>query len=330
MDTQENIDTTLTTTLESEENPSLQESNETPQAMETEETPADTIELTQESEVTDDDTTAKGDQAPKQRRVLSGAQRLKLRKMREQGIDTSKVRLPLPQRAQKSASATSGAVKRTVSARSTPEEKATKRTKSEPGVVSYKAALKGIRAAIIPKDYPASVVTEESVGAIREALMAVIDKADRAPRFETSRLMDDYYGVICAEEDSFNTTRDYLAKETNWKLVRSDELPKLKRVLAFLPETTKEDLAMGLKRLERQNPGLRVGRWVILGSKSSDKGLHVSLRIDKESEVALDGSEWRPYYRTQRASFVTLEKGKKKPATEEGTSGEPQASTSKE
>ncbi|KAK9752401.1 protein of unknown function (DUF4780) [Popillia japonica] len=87
---------------------------------------------------------------------------------------------------------------------------------------------------------------------------------------------------------------------------------------------------MGLKRLERQNPGLRVGRWVILGSKSSDKGLHVSLRIDKESEVALDGSEWRPYYRTQRASFVTLDKEKKKPATEEGTSGEPQASTSKE
>ncbi|KAK9739860.1 hypothetical protein QE152_g8662 [Popillia japonica] len=97
-----------------------------------------------------------------------------------------------------------------VSLRSTREEKATKRTKSEPGV-----------------DYPASVVTEESVGAIREALMAVIDKADRAPRFETSRLMDDYYGVICAEEDSFNTTRDYLAQETNWKLVRSDELPKL-------------------------------------------------------------------------------------------------------
>ncbi|KAK9718378.1 hypothetical protein QE152_g23266 [Popillia japonica] len=240
MDTQENINFTLTTTLESEENPSLQESNETPQAMETEETPANTKELTQQSEVTDDttakgdqapksevtdDTTAKGDQAPKQRRVLSAAQRLKLRKMREQGIDTSKVRLPLPQRAQKSASATSGAVKRTVSARSTPEEKATKRTKSEPGVVSYKAALKGIRAAIIPKDYPASVVTEESVGAIREALMAVIDKADRAPRFETSRLMDDYYGVICAEEDSFNTTRNYLAQETNWKLVRRDELP---------------------------------------------------------------------------------------------------------
>ncbi|KAK9702994.1 hypothetical protein QE152_g29608 [Popillia japonica] len=166
MDTQENINLTLTTTLES------------PQAMETEETPANTTELTQQSEVTDD-TTAKGDQAPKQRRVLSGAQRLKLRKMREQGIDTSKVRLPLPQRAQKSASATSGAVKRTVSARSTPEKKATKRTKSEPGVVSYKAALKGIRAAIIPKDYPASVVTEESVGAIREALMA--DNRRRRP-----------------------------------------------------------------------------------------------------------------------------------------------------
>ncbi|KAK9752398.1 hypothetical protein QE152_g4222 [Popillia japonica] len=224
-----------------------------------------TIELTQESEVTDDDTTAKGDQAPKQRRVLSGAQRLKLRKMREQGIDTSKVRLPLPQRAhtskvrlplpqraQKSASATSGAVKRTVSARSTPEEKATKRTKSEPGVVSYKAALKGIRAAIIPKDYPASVVTEESVGAIREALMAVIDKADRAPRFETSRLMDDYYGVICAEEDSFNTTRDYLAQETNWKLVRSDELPKLKRVLALV----RSDELPKLKRVKRPTGSL--------------------------------------------------------------------------
>ncbi|KAK9679462.1 protein of unknown function (DUF4780) [Popillia japonica] len=303
MDTQENIDTTLTTTLESEENPSLQESNETPQAMETEETPADTIELTQESEVTDDAGVRSHRRRHHcERRPGAQAEKSSLRGAETQTEEDEGARHRYQQ----------GAVKRTVSARSTPEEKATKRTKSEPGVVSYKAALKGIRAAIIPKDYPASVVTEESVGAIREALMAVIDKADRAPRFETSRLMDDYYGVICAEEDSFNrATRDYLAKETNWKLVRSDELPKLtketnwklvrsdelpklKRVLAFLPETTKEDLAMGLKRLERQNPGLRVGRWVILGSKSSDKGLHVSLRIDKESEVALDGSEWRP------------------------------------
>lgn len=54
------------------------------------------------------------------------------------------------------------------------------------------------------------------------------------PRFESSRLMNDYYGVICAEEDSFNTTRDYLAQETNCKLIRSDELPNQHQVLAFL------------------------------------------------------------------------------------------------
>ncbi|KAK9702514.1 hypothetical protein QE152_g29900 [Popillia japonica] len=62
---------------------------------------------------------------------------------------------------------------------------------------------------------------------------------------------------------------------------------------------------------------LNISRW------TSKRNLMTGLirECNKESEVALDGSEWRPYYRTQRASFVALEKEKKKPATEEGTSG---------
>lgn len=310
---------------ESDENPCIVESAGTPQDMETEETPETSTKSTHGSG--DIATDVKKVRAPMERRSLSGAQRKKLRRLRKQGIDTSKVRLDLPQVKPEDTPKTTGAVKRTVSDRCTPEEKVTKRAKHVPEVGNYKAALKGIKAAIVPKDYPVSVVTQESVGAIREALMAIIDKADRAPRFEASRLMDDYYGVICAEEESFNTTRDLLAQETNWKLIKSDELPKQQRVLAFLPETEKEDLMVGLKRLERQNPGLRVDRWVILGSKSADKGLHVSLRIDKESGETIARSSWRPYYRDQRASFVTLEK--KPPRTmEEGTIEEPSPSTS--
>ncbi|KAK9685888.1 hypothetical protein QE152_g37596 [Popillia japonica] len=78
--------------------------------------------------------------------------------MREQAIDTSKVRLCLPQEAQKSASGTSGAVKRAVSARSTPEEKATKRTKSKPGVAD----------AAIP-----SIGTEDEVSAANDTYAGI-------------------------------------------------------------------------------------------------------------------------------------------------------------
>uniref|UniRef100_A0A6P7FXH5 Uncharacterized protein LOC114335177 n=1 Tax=Diabrotica virgifera virgifera TaxID=50390 RepID=A0A6P7FXH5_DIAVI len=96
---------------------------------------------------------------------ISGAQRRKLRKMREQGIDTSKVKLPpRPQNKTPGNAEITQAVKRTVSDRSTPEEKLTKKSRTAAASFkelssNYKAAFTGIKTAIIPKEYPDISVT---------------------------------------------------------------------------------------------------------------------------------------------------------------------------
>ncbi|XP_028128653.1 uncharacterized protein LOC114324927 [Diabrotica virgifera virgifera] len=234
------------------------------------------------------------------RSKLSGSQRRILQRMRSEGIDTTNFKLPPRPRNTPYAAYYAEVTKGLKRTRETTEKELTKRSKPAP-----------IKTAVIPREYPDKIVAENDVGAIQDALTKLIDEAPSAPVYEKNRLMDGYYGLICADEESFRITKDYLEENTPWKVVKTEELPKSTkyvRMLMYLPNTKNDDLTAPLARLEKQNPGLRTNLWMILSSEATaDEGLHVSLRIDKESEEVLKRLEWKPYFLLQRASFKPLD-----------------------
>jgi len=93
---------------------------------------------------------------------LTTAQRKKLKKMREQGIDTTKIRIE-PRAAPSTSTRTPGqAVKRTVTDRKTPDEKVVKRAK-EAGTSShsYAKSVGFVNAVVVLATYPEGQMTKE-------------------------------------------------------------------------------------------------------------------------------------------------------------------------
>ena len=78
------------------------------------------------------------------------------------------------------------------------------------------------------------------------------------------------------------------------------DLPKLPRVTIYVPG--KHDAGMVLKRLSRQNPGLKIDTWQVKGSrkvlaKESDLGVETAVRVTMEpTEIeALKRIDFLPY-----------------------------------
>ncbi|XP_072398628.1 uncharacterized protein [Diabrotica undecimpunctata] len=239
------------------------------------------------------------------RSKLTVSQRRILYRLRQEGIDTSKVTLPpkSPKTSYKKYYAqVRRRFRRTRFKGGTTEEDLIKKSKI--------ATVTRVKTAVIPKEFPNKYVAENDVKAIKDALTKLIDESPCAPLYEGNRLMDGYYGLICADEESFYITKDYLEKNTDWKVVKAAELPKSTkfiRVSLDLPKTKNEDARASLGRLEKQNPGLKTGLWEILGCRiTGDRGLRMTLRIDKDSADVLKRLEWKPYYLLQRANFTLL------------------------
>jgi len=244
--------------------------------------------------------------APRVRNRLSTAQRKKLKKMREQGIDTSNIRVE-PRAAAPINSTPGHAVKRTMTEEKTPDEEIVKRLK-EGGTGGHSApSAVFIKAAVVFATYPRRQMTEADGARVNLLIEQAIDNMEEgeSPNFEGSRWMGDYQGYICSNEATFFFLRKAVEVTGEFKVFLPKKLPPRIKVMAHF--LRKEDEETVLRRLKGQNRGLNVEKWKILKSKVDGRGYHMVLAIDWASKEALEELNWRPHYSVTRVHFRLLE-----------------------
>lgn len=239
---------------------------------------------------------------------ITTAQRRRLKRLREQGVDTSKIRVE-PRAAATTTSTPGQAVKRSVSARKTPDEKVVKKPK-EVGTTSYASVTSGIRAVVVLATYPEGRMAQEDAGKVHLLVEKAIDSLEDepGPRFEASRWLGEYLGYICANEASLLFLRKAAEATGEFRVFLPKELPPRIKVMVQLPKQEAE--ATVFRRLEKQN-GVCCKRWKILRSKVDEKGYQMILAIDEHSRNILQSFDWKLYYTSFRVQFRLLEeKGK--------------------
>ena len=144
------------------------------------------------------------------------------------------------------------------------------------------------------------------------------------PSFQDSRLVKGAFWISCANESSKEWLKAATPDLKPWEgaklhLVEQSDLPKLKRMMVWIPGETRE-LTEVYTLLERQNPGLRTEDWRLF-SKTVDppKGCRLILGVDEASLDFLKTKDFRPFLGTKRVTFVCLERPPPKEKTDRET-----------
>lgn len=268
------------------------------------------------------------------RKSLSGAARRKLKKAREaaagkppgstgnQGGDDgrgSRGPKTRPTKRQRESKDTPPTAQRD---RKRPRVSGTERT-------SYAAVASNLpRLAIIQAGLREELTKDQSV-LVQEGLMGVVDEIPSGgfvPRFEETYLHRGALKVVCADQQTATWLREQAVNLKKWEgadlqVVDADDLPKYVRVMAWLPGPPIEtDTA--LKRLEKQNPGLRTGRWVVHERQEDpNKGVRLVLGVEDKILPVLQALAMRPYLGMGRAVFRLLGAQPKEVAVEKVEGG---------
>lgn len=293
------------------------------------------------------------------RRPTPGEKRY-LKRLRQRGVDTSKVKLgdrppPKPSRSgataikvaplrstwlkkkpeerpgtsasMRTASSTPGrAVKRTTTDRETPEDKITKKSREDESSQSFKAALTGIRVSIIPGNYPEETMSEEEGNKFIRSFYTKSDISEGPlPTYEGVKWMGDHLGYICTDQGGIKFLRELAAEmKCGYRVVETKDLPPKAKVATCFPEEASNELIM--QRLKKYNAGLDCTRWKFLKSRMDDKGYSVILAIDEKTKQLLANKQNRLHYMCGKVTFRHLE-DKEHPATAETSQMETEAPT---
>lgn len=214
----------------------------------------------------------------------------------------------------------SGGVKRNRSDGSTPDTSRQQPKRINRGVkpsASYAAAVTDVRVAVLPQNYPTTVLSEEQAGLIKTALLQALDRlteGESAPRFSGVNLKGGFLLASCADQ----ATKDWLERTVMerelWpgaKLSIRDakDVPKPIRALAWIPGPKEEPKKM-LRRLKVQNPGLNTDTWSLVDEKPDPKGRQLIFLMSESSWKKIEDVQCRPYFGLSRVAFKQL--GRKK------------------
>lgn len=179
---------------------------------------------------------------------------------------------------------------------------------------SFAAVVSNLpRLAIIQAGLREEITKEQSI-LVQEGLMGIVDEIPCGgfiPRFQETYLHRGVLKVVCADQQTATWLRDQVVNLRKWEgadlqVVDMDDLPKYVRVMAWLPGPAVET-ATALKRLEKQNPGLRTDRWVIHERQEDpSKGVRLVLGVEDKILPVLQALAMRPYLGMGRAVFQLL------------------------
>ncbi|XP_069967613.1 uncharacterized protein [Bactrocera oleae] len=206
----------------------------------------------------------------------------------------------------------------------------------------YADALKGIRMAVLPLNYPAEALGAEELTSLQDLLMEEV--------FRGSGYKASFHGVYfkggmlqvdCKDERSACWLREIAPKLTGWNgpilcAKKGDEIPPMHSMTVFLPRCAGKPYEFALGLIRNQNDGLDTSAWRVTKSIAEDSGWKLNLCIDDESYKFVRRVSFRLNY---RFSSVVLRPFKPKTITE-GDAGkdmqvdevatQPCASTSKQ
>lgn len=211
----------------------------------------------------------------------------------------------------------------------------------EEGRRRYADAVKGMRMAVLPQNYPAEALKPEELTVLQNLLL---DEVFRGQNFAASFLGVEFKGgmlqVECKDERSANWLREVAPKIGGWKgpalcARRAEDLPVMHSMTMFLPRSDDKPYEYALGLVKNQNLGLRTSSWRVASSKMEElggmKGWRLNLYIDDESYKYVRAEGFRLYYRFSTVVMrphrpvATGSKGAAMPANQVGRSIERQA-----
>nr|XP_036223155.1 uncharacterized protein LOC118681682 [Bactrocera oleae] len=182
----------------------------------------------------------------------------------------------------------------------------------------YADALKGIRMAVLPLNYPAETLGSEELTVLQDLLMEEV--------FRGSGYKASFHGVYfkggilqvdCKDERSACWLREIAPKLAGWNgpilcAKKGDEIPPMHSMTVFLPRCAGKPYEFALGLIRNQNDGLNTSAWRVTSSTEEDSGWRLNLSIDDESYKFVRKVSFRLNY---RFSSVVLRPFRPKPTT---------------
>ena len=197
----------------------------------------------------------------------------------------------------------------------------------------YSEVASGLRMAVIDRRHPEVTLDQGQADLIQERIVDALDNAASSSsnplQFARTTFSGGVLWMTCHNEATKTWVKEAVANLGNlWEgadltAVESKDLPKRPRVLIFIPGQEEEE-GVVRPRLERQNPGLRVGGWLLLSKKKEKEGTFWAFSIDEASFSALQKNQFRAFYKLGRVNVKVL-KGLDDQGTDKGDTSEPPA-----
>lgn len=202
---------------------------------------------------------------------------------------------------------------KTTSTEGTSTVAAEKRRKTEAGT-SYAGAVKNLRVAVLPKEYPVATLSTEELTALEDAIIEEIALGWVSKlQFEGISFRPGYLLVNCCNEQTAEWLLKAAARLSTWKGVEltaclGDDIPKSYTITVFLPRSSGQDQKKSLALIEAQNEGLNTNLWKVTSSRVEGKGKVVSFLIDEKSAETIKEQGHTIRYRFGKATVSGLRK----------------------
>lgn len=213
--------------------------------------------------------------------------------------------------------------KRAKYAKKTPEGNTTK-TMAPAGAgqkrgVSYASALKGVRVAVMAKEYPKQLLSPGDLTKLEEAIIKEVAKGWSAPLvFEGIHFKPGMLLIDCSDEATSKWLQGAVTK-LQWsgvelKACTGTNIPGIHKITVFLPRSAGQEMDDILALIRAQNKGVNTELWGVTNSREEGPGKLVVAAVDEESINAIKENGFLLNYRFGKVKVHT---GKGSPEKEE-------------
>lgn len=189
----------------------------------------------------------------------------------------------------------------------TPHSSGQEAKRVKPGTpMSFKeAAEKALRVAIVFEDD--SRLTEDQASMVRQDLIKCMDEDEGPPpRFNESGLKLGAFLVYCADQLSLEWLKSVVPSLTiegkKCMVLPADQLTRRTKFFVFVPGRV-NPVSVVLKRLQKQNPGLKTDLWRVYSAEQKVDGQFLVLGVDDDSLASLERTSFMPYFELSRLHF---------------------------
>lgn len=166
-----------------------------------------------------------------------------------------------------------------------------KKSRAHPKPTSYVDAVSaGRKMAIVPSNYPETVLKQEESDLLTRALLEALDavpSGQALPCFDGHRWEQGAMGVTCSDDAAKAWLKAIVPTLKPWEdaslqVLERDGFPRLKKTSAVF-FGTKEETEMLFRRLKRQNPALNTDIWRVWDRREVNGNVHFTLSVDAPS-----------------------------------------------